>query len=593
MSLLQLKAARDFAKLQITSKYGDDAKFRLSSESGPAHHHVAFEFAGHLFFIALDLKELAFEQAVSLHDMVALSDLADASPLTMTLTPQRGEWSLAERNSLFRCARTGIPVDPSIIALDVRWTVRPNLLTPYDLQEHAINVVSGSIIRTGGVIESRYVGFGLQPSITFLADGQRKYVFVVHAPPSDQRPTFPARISTAIEHLGLPVEQCSWGWVSFVSRNRSASPDKEANGVQLSRRDALASRFDGLQAIPASLKVPRSSYTTTSGDVLVNYAPAGAPDHLEYRGFIDFDDLNPFAQDRLIKQAIESSARKSPTRHHAARDFGIVSDQFEGVHNLFSNAISFLQYNGFVADDSDRNFYHQLRRLFANSTLGVRLDELLYDLHQYPFSRRTTVPSATWRLSSDIDAEALNVEKSPKLFAKLIGLDINDRPLFPYGGDRKLEADMPGASHWKSRSLIDALDWLRHVLQIRDFAIVDNLAPWLSDKALAKAKKQFASPVDYLASLLVSRSAVLVSKAKRCEENWPGAFETSTGFANLPKPFVAHDLHETGYRLIDFLFDCIGHLQKCEALSNERAIQARVTILQSAFGYDKARLYCA
>lgn len=218
----------------------------------------------------------------------------------------------------------------------------------------------------------------------------------------------------------------------------------------------------------------------------------------------------------------------------------------------------------------------------------------MYELHQYPFSKRTHLPSSLWASALDSDgAGSERLETSPKLFAYSIGLDPKVRPAFPFGGERAFDFSILKELSWNPRSVAEGLDALLFAMPVIGFPVREHLGPWLKDEALKSAKRQFESPLAYLLSLLVGKSPVLISKTKRCADAWLGASETKGGFADLPKEFPAHDLDDRGFRLMDFIFDSVSYLEHRRQIGTEAAIMFRVETLKAAFGYSNDRFYCA
>lgn len=330
--MLDTQSAVEFIKAQIKSEYeGDDLRFRLSSQEGPTPHHLAFQYWDHLYFVFVETIGVAIPGRVSLQDLLALSEAADATPVVVRLAPANGVWSLADGALHLHCARTGVLIDPPIVASNLNWSIRPNVMTPYDLQELAINVVSAHIEKAGGVIQVRYVGLPQQPSITFSDEADLNYVFVDFSLYPDLQPKFRRGILDSIGKLGLPLERCFWAPVGLANSKDAFDPSGEIPPLPITRRDNCFSKFSGLQPLPIANSEVRSSYTASDGEMLISYESNQRHDTVNYAGYIDFEDLNPFAQDRLITQAIQLFGSKAFRRYREASEFGAKKNQVAAI----------------------------------------------------------------------------------------------------------------------------------------------------------------------------------------------------------------------------------------------------------------------
>jgi hypothetical protein len=554
-----------------------DLRFLRSCLEGQSRHHIAFLYDNYLFFVRVESDEAISIPNIDHQDFLVISEAAIAHAVVLRLAwnSAKSSWVLANPNEFMSCAYTGAPVEPDdLVSIDPR-ELPPIVMTPYELQDLAITVVCDDLRKSGISIVSAQASRRNYPSIEFEGGKGIEYVFVRASRYPNLDPVFPTVLLDDIRQRGLSIGATYFARVCCASQHEVFDRDAMFPSVELVRGEGVIPRYAGLEPISAIAQHLSSEREKTLDRIdpdrssLISWVSATSSDWSAYEGDMDWNDLHPKAQDRILLSLLDSDCDPVDVQ-----ELGLVRQQYDALELILGSAIFFLRENGYIQHNHyDNNSAHQIERFFEGTQIGLRIKEMLSGKPMPPQKRRTSISLPTIAVHPNTliqkQVDFAEYDRTAVLeLASMLGLGkVTENP-FPLGENCSLFKDLI----IRKGIFTSDVTWIQTIILrvLQDRALPRNAVVhgFNSEAEFRSALKKVSKAEE---SVLMAVTKIIVrSVASQISDDLS---EEKT-------------LSIRGYQLLDLGFDCLAHLERASPSDWLYAKMSRLQLLSRAFKYE-------
>jgi hypothetical protein len=235
------------AGLQLQDQGQGSLKWLKAHLTPPFLEHLSFRMGNQLFFVRVeDVREQVIGPS-SLEGLLSIADGSKGHACVMPMMKCGDEWSCAVPGWGLLDARTQEIVNPVALITDEKIE-----MTDWELQDFAVQVVTGDLEKSGKKLLSWQSNPAVDPSIWFVGDTGPEWVVVRAARWPERDETVPSNIKQIAQYCLATGKTGHFAVVRAANSNDPFDPQAKESGnfIPLVRGEGLTVGYEGLQPLP-------------------------------------------------------------------------------------------------------------------------------------------------------------------------------------------------------------------------------------------------------------------------------------------------------------------------------------------------------
>lgn len=212
----------------------------------PFLEHLSFRLGNQLFFIQLVDVDDQLETPANPSGLKMIAEACQGHACYMPMQKRQGRWFPIENGWGLVDAESLEPVNPVQLITDEQI-----VMTDWELQDFAVQVVKDSLIADGKEVTSWHGNPAVHPSLWFVGKDGLEWVLVKAARYPQKNCVIPNNVNSIVESFKEVSTKGHFASVSVANANDPFDPmaEKYGNFIPLFRGGPLSASFGGLESL--------------------------------------------------------------------------------------------------------------------------------------------------------------------------------------------------------------------------------------------------------------------------------------------------------------------------------------------------------
>lgn len=217
-----------------------------ASLTPPFLEHFSFRLGNQLFFVRVEDIDKEVQSPGTLDGLLSIADGCNGHACLMYMKRKGDEWNCVVPSWGLLDARTEKPIDPVALITD-----KKIVMTDWELQDFAVQVVRDNLKSDGKEIMSWQSNPNIDPSIWFVGDSGPEWIVVRAARWPEREAVSPSNVEKIAEQCASIGKVGHFASVSAANSNDPFDPTAKESGnyIPLYRGEGIEVSYKGLKVI--------------------------------------------------------------------------------------------------------------------------------------------------------------------------------------------------------------------------------------------------------------------------------------------------------------------------------------------------------